>query len=197
MNQRIAFFDFDGTITTKDTLLEFLKFYKGSFRFYTGFLLNIPYLLAYKLKIIPNYTAKQKVLQHFFKGEKIDVFQQYCDKFSDQVLPMLIRPKALQEIKKLKALNTTIVIVSASAENWITKWAVKNELELIGTRLATDGNTITGKLKGNNCYGEEKVCRIREHFDLSSYKKIYCYGDSEGDKSMLNIATVPFYKPFR
>lgn len=99
MNQRIAFFDFDGTITTKDTLLEFLKFYKGSFRFYTGFLLNIPYLLAYKLKIIPNYTAKQKVLQHFFKGEKIDVFQQYCDKFSDQVLPMLIRPKALQEIK--------------------------------------------------------------------------------------------------
>lgn len=197
MNQRIAFFDFDGTITTKDTLLEFLKFYKGSLKFYAGFLMYSPYLLAFKLKIIPNYTAKQKVLQHFFKGENTEVFQQWCDRFAEQVLPNLIRPKALHEIEKLKGLNTIIVIVSASAENWIRKWAVKNGLHLIGTRLATEGNTITGKLQGNNCYGDEKVCRIKENFDLSGYQEIYCYGDSAGDKAMLDIATVPFYKPFR
>ena len=66
MNGRIAFFDFDGTITTKDTLLEFIKFYKGKYQFYLGFLVYSPFLVAYKLKIIPNYVAKQKVLQYFF-----------------------------------------------------------------------------------------------------------------------------------
>ena len=54
----IAFFDFDGTITTKDTLLEFIKFSKGNLLFYAGFLLNLHFLVAYKLKIISNQAAK-------------------------------------------------------------------------------------------------------------------------------------------
>jgi len=65
LKRRIAFFDFDGTITTKDTLLELIKYQKGRLLFYIGFLINAPYLVAYKLKIIRNSTAKQKVL-HFF-----------------------------------------------------------------------------------------------------------------------------------
>jgi phosphatidylglycerophosphatase C len=47
VKRRIAFFDFDGTITTKDTLLEIIKFQKGTLRFYTGFLLCSPYIAAW------------------------------------------------------------------------------------------------------------------------------------------------------
>ncbi len=197
MSQRIAFFDFDGTITTKDTLLEFIKFYRGTARFYMGFLIYSPFLIAYKLKIIPNYVAKQKVLQHFFKGESVERFLQQCNAFADQVLPKLIRPKALEEIRRLKEANAVIVVVSASAENWITKWANVNGLRLIGTRLATDGKVLTGSLNGANCYGDEKVCRIKAEYDLSVYNEIYCYGDSAGDKQMLQLANFAFYKPFR
>ncbi|MEO5997206.1 MAG: HAD-IB family hydrolase [Chitinophagaceae bacterium] len=197
MNERIAFFDFDGTITTKDSLLEFIKFYKGALYFYLGFLLYSPYLLAYKLKLIPNYIAKQKVLRFFFNGEGIETFQKKCDEFSDLMLPNLLRPKALKEIQKLKAANAIIVIVSASAENWIKKWASENELLLIGTRLIIADNKITGTINGKNCYGEEKVCRIEKEFDLTSFREIYCYGDSDGDKAMLQLATFPFFKPFR
>ncbi len=197
MNQRIAFFDFDGTITTRDTLLEFIKFYKGTFSFLMGFVLYSPYLAAFKLKIIPNYVAKQKVLQHFFKGEKKDIFQRKCNSFADAILPGLIRPKALAEIEKLKVAGFTIVIVSASAENWIQKWAAEHDLQLMGTRLVTENNIITGKIDGTNCYGDEKVCRIKEHYNLQAYKDIYCYGDSAGDTAMLRLATIKFYKPFR
>lgn len=197
MSQRIAFFDFDGTITTKDTLLEFIKFYRGNARFYLGFLIYSPFLIAYKLKIIPNYVAKQKVLQHFFKGESVSTFLQQCNAFADQVLPKLIRPKALEEIRRLKEVNAVIVVVSASAENWISKWTRNNGLQLIGTRLATDGKIITGSIDGANCYGDEKVCRIKQEYDLSAYQEIYCYGDSAGDKQMLQLANIAFYKPFR
>lgn len=197
MSQRIAFFDFDGTITSKDTLLEFIKFYKGKTRFYLGFILYSPFIIAYKLGIIPNNVAKQKVIQHFFKGEPVGTFFNYCNAFSDTVLPALIRPKALVEINKLKAANARIVIVSASAENWITRWATSYGLQLIGTRLATDGKVITGAFDGNNCYGDEKVCRIKEQIDLSAYDEVYSYGDSSGDKAMLKLANHAFYKPFR
>src|SRR4051812_42040221 len=98
----IAFFDFDGTITTKDTLLEFIKFTKGNSRFLTGFLLNSPYLLAYKLNLIPNQTAKEKVMEYFFKGTSLAEFQKQCDAFAMEVVPKLIRPKALAELKQLQ-----------------------------------------------------------------------------------------------
>jgi HAD superfamily hydrolase (TIGR01490 family) len=197
VNRRIAFFDFDGTLTTKDTLLEFIRFYKGSLWFYVGFLVYSPFLVAYKLKIIPNYVAKQKVLEFFFKGESIENFQKQCALFSQKILPGLIRPKAMKELELLKSSNSTIVIVSASAENWIKDWADKNGLQLLGTKLATDGKRITGKIDGKNCYGNEKVCRIRQHYELSAYNEIFCYGDSAGDKEMLELGTFSFYKPFR
>jgi len=197
LNQRIAFFDFDGTITTSDTLLEFIKFYKGRSNFYLGFMLYSPFLVAYKLKIIPNYVAKQKVLSFFFKGEEVTTFQKKCDEFSSKVLPALIRPKALMEIQKLKNLGADIVVVSASAENWIRQWAADNDVKLLGTRLAVENNRLTGKIDGKNCYGDEKVCRIKEHYDLQTFSEIYSYGDSGGDTAMLKIATFPFFKPFR
>ncbi|MEJ7769036.1 MAG: HAD-IB family hydrolase [Chitinophagaceae bacterium] len=197
MKRRIAFFDFDGTITTKDTLLEFIKFCKGTYHFYWGFILYSPFLVAYKLKIIPNYVAKQKVLEFFFKGQSIESFQALCDSFAEEVIPGLIRPKAMQEIERMKKSDTTVVIVSASAENWIRRWAEKNELELLGTKLATAGGKITGGIEGNNCYGDEKVCRVKERFILTAYDEIYCYGDSAGDKAMLALGNFAFYKPFR
>jgi len=177
--------------------LEFIKFYKGRSNFYLGFMLYSPFLVAYKLKIIPNYVAKQKVLSFFFKGEEVTTFQKKCDEFSSKVLPALIRPKALMEIQKLKNLGADIVVVSASAENWIRQWAADNDVKLLGTRLAVENNRLTGKIDGKNCYGDEKVCRIKEHYDLQTFSEIYSYGDSGGDTAMLKIATFPFFKPFR
>jgi phosphatidylglycerophosphatase C len=193
----IAFFDFDGTITTKDTLLEFIKFCKGSFRFYLGFLINGPYLVAYKSKIISNQAAKEKVLQFFFRNTPADVFENQCDAFTKTKLSSLVRPGALQEIKKLKDANYVVVVVSASPENWIRKWAKENEVELIASRLEVKDGMMTGKIIGKNCHGEEKVRRIMEKYVITDYSSVHAYGDTGGDKPMLALATRSFFKPFR
>lgn len=197
MKKKIAFFDFDGTITTKDTLLEFIKFSKGTAGFYFGFIINSPYLVAYKLKLISNQKAKEKVLQFFFKGTPVEQFQALCDRFSQQVLPGLVRKKALEEIEKLKKDGVTIVVVSASPEYWIIKWAEDNGMQTISTRLEIKEGKLTGKILGKNCHGEEKVIRIQESFVLSEYEKIFAYGDSSGDKPMIKLASDGYYKPFR
>ncbi len=195
--KKIAFFDFDGTITTKDTMLELIKFQKGTAAFYSGFLLNSPFLAAYKAKIISNQRAKEKVLVYFFKGTPLASFQSACENFATQILPALIRPAALKEIAELKTKGFEIVIVSASAENWIKTWCHQTGVNLIATKLETINDTLTGKLDGLNCHGEEKVARITAGYDLSQYNEIYCYGDTSGDKPMLALATNAFYKPFR
>ena len=197
MKKGIAFFDFDGTITTKDTLLEFIKYNKGNLRFYLGFLLNSPYLLAYKLKIISNQSAKEKVLRFFFKNMPLAHFEQKCRDFTAHALPALMRPKALEEIKNLQQQGISVVIVSASPENWIQTWANMMQAKLIATRLEVKNNQLTGKINEFNCYGEEKVRRIMQNYRLSEYDAIFAYGDSSGDKPMLSLATRSHYKPFR
>ena len=47
--KRVAVFDFDGTITRKDTLIEFIRFAKGSAALYWGLLLHLPWLILMKL----------------------------------------------------------------------------------------------------------------------------------------------------
>jgi HAD superfamily hydrolase (TIGR01490 family) len=202
VSQRIAFFDFDGTITTKDTLLEFIRFSKGSLRFNLGFLLNSPWLVAMKLKLISNQKAKERILTHFFGKQPVPGFRHQCEAFSNEMLPGLIRPKALTEFNRLREAGASIVIVSASPEDWIRHWAAAQGAELIATRLGSfsDPNGVsrlTGRIEGVNCHGEEKVNRIRQRFALADYKEIYAYGDSSGDKPMLQLATASFFKPFR
>jgi phosphatidylglycerophosphatase C len=204
VNRQIAFLDFDGTITTKDTLLEMIKFSKGSFRFYLGFLINSPWLLAWKAGIISNQRAKERMLTWFFGGMQLDAFQDTCNRFAATAIPNLIRPKAIHEIRLLQAKAVEVVIVSASPANWLQPWTDRLGVALLATRLETSSHPgtpitprLTGKIQNHNCHGEEKVRRIRESFDLSDYDHIIAYGDSKGDKPMLALAANSFFKPFR
>ena len=197
MKKGIAFFDFDGTITTKDTLLEFIKFSKGKAAFFFGFLLHLPSLISMKLKLVPNQNVKEKVLRYFFNGTEATAFEEECRKFYQQSLPQLIRDGAVEEIQKLKKEGTIVVIVSASPENWILDWTKELGVELIASKLKVVNGKITGKIAGKNCYGPEKVRRIKEQYHLSDYETVYAYGDTSGDLPMLELAHNQYFKPFR
>lgn len=197
MKKAIAFFDFDGTITTKDSLLEFIRFTKGNSKFLLGFLLNSPFVIAYQLNFISNQSAKEKILRFFYGGTPVEKFKEHCNLFSQKILPALIRPKALAEIKRLQNAGYDVVVVSASPEQWIQNWADEMQVHLIASCMEVVNGKITGKLVGKNCHGDEKVRRILEKHVLSDYDVIYAYGDTKGDLPMLELATTKFYKPFR
>jgi len=195
--RKIAFFDFDGTITKKDTLLKLILFQKGTWKTVLGSIRNLPWLTGYWLGLISNDRAKQQVLRFFFGGLPVDVFQDKCDAFAELILPGLVRPAALQEIRKLQEEGGLICVVSSSAENWIRAWTSSLSIELIATRLEVFEGRITGNIEGKNCHGEQKVISIRKRWNLEEFDQIFAYGDTNGDKPMLALATRSFYKPFR
>lgn len=197
MSSVIAFFDFDGTVTIKDTFLEFIKYSNGQWGFYSGFALHAPVLIAYKLKLISNQRAKEIMMRYYFGKMPLEDFNALCERFNREIMPGLIRKKALKEINKFKASGAEVVIVSASPENWIINWSISLGVKLIATKMTVANNRLTGRINGRNCYGEEKVRRIREIFDVSSFSSVYCYGDTPGDKPMLALGNFRFYKPFR
>lgn len=197
MKKNLILFDFDGTITTKDSLLEFLIFYKGFFRFMWGIIVLSPIIASYLLKLIPNWKGKQMVLKYFLSGESVEEFDKRCRAFAEKKLPRLIRPGALKAIEGYKREGAIVAVVSASAENWVGPWCEKVGILCIATQLEVKDGIVTGNLCGANCFGPEKVKRIKKQFLLTDYDQIVAYGDSSGDKEMFEIAHKFHYKPFR
>jgi phosphatidylglycerophosphatase C len=195
--KKLILFDFDGTITTKDTLVEFLMFYKGPISFMMGMLILSPVVLLYLLKIIPNWKGKQVVLRYFLGGEDIELFNKRCREFSEKTLPRLTRKGAVDAIQQYKRDGATVAVVTASAENWVKPWCLSQGILCIGTQLEVANGRITGNLCGANCYGSEKVKRIEKEFLLHEYERIIAYGDSSGDKEMFTLAHQHHYRPFR
>jgi phosphatidylglycerophosphatase C len=197
MSRAIAFFDFDGTITTKDSLIEIIRFHKGNFTFFSGMLYLSPWLLGLKLKLVSPQTAKEKVLQFFFGNTPSDQFREHCIAFAEIGIPPIIRNDAGKAIREHLEKGNKVVVVSASPANWVEEWCKASGAECIATILEIKNGHVTGKIEGKNCSGPEKVTRIRQCYDLSQYEEIYCYGNSKGDKEMLSLATFAFYRPFR
>lgn len=192
----LALFDFDGTITNKDSMLGFVQFAIGKRNFFLGLLYLLPILALYKLKFITNNTAKEKFLAYYFKGYAEDEFKKIAKEYSLFHLDNIVKPSALEKINWHKHQGHKVVVVSASIECWLQPWCGKNKLELLATKLNFKNGKFTGYFESKNCYGLEKVVRIKEKYDLSAYSSIYAYGDSSGDKEMLEIADKSYYRCF-
>ena len=154
-------------------------------------------LIVYKLKLIPNYKAKQWMLSYFFKGMNEQQFYKVAEEYSLNHIDTIVRPEAMEKIAWHKDQGHKVVVVSASIECWLKPWCVQNDLDIIATKLEIKNGLVTGKFLTKNCYGIEKANRVRETYNLNDYEYIYAYGDSRGDKELLELADETFYKPFR
>lgn len=197
--RKIYAFDFDGTLTTKDTLLEFIRFAKGSGQMFRGFLLFSPLLLLMKLHLYPNWKAKQQVFSYFFKGMNIDDFNALCTHFAEEN-KHLLRPAGIEKVRQaIEEEQATVLIISASIDNWVRPFfdEIDKNIQVLGTQIETNGGRLTGQFTTKNCYGQEKVNRLTALYPHREAYELIAFGDSRGDKELLDFADKGFYKPFR
>ena len=182
----IAVFDLDGTLTTKDTLLEFIKFACGVPRFYWGFLLFCPILILMKLHLFPNWKAKQMFFSHFFKGGEYNDFKAKGQLFANEIEKMENR-KMLEKLNDHLNHSDVVYVISASIFEWVQPWCEKIGVSrVLATQIEVDANgIISGRFATKNCYGKEKVRRLLEVEPERRSYILYAYGDSRGDKEMI------------
>ncbi len=182
--------DFDGTLMEDDIFLTFIVYRLKEFRFLIKALLASPYLLAYIFKLMDNSKAKEKVFGILFGGEHELDFKRKVEDFW-HFNGTEINPAIVDRISAYQKEGAEIMIVSANFAPLVS--AFVERVYRINDYLSTEIEVIDGKLSGKfaspNCYGEEKVRRlnIRIH-DRKVYSEIHAYGDSEGDRPMLEWA---------
>lgn len=193
----LALFDFDGTITDRDSFVDFLRWSLPGPQLLAGLLRCLPAVLGWKLGLLSRQAGKERVMAQFWGGLPLGDFERRCIDYATARIPELVRPGAMAAIENHRARGDRILVISASPENWIAPWCAAHGLELLATPLVVENGHITGRIDGRNCHGPEKVARLDGFLDRSDYGPVSAYGDSSGDREMLAIADHAHYRPFR
>lgn len=194
----IAAFDFDGTLTYRDSLLSFLIFAVGPVRTILYLLLELPYLLGFCMGVISRQKVKEAVLTRFFLGESIEALKKKGESFAKNHLPSLVRPEGLERIIWHRNQGHRCILVSANLALYLEPWSKANGFDVcLATRLeVTSSGKVTGRLEGLNCRGEEKVCQLKKNIG-NERVILYAYGDSDGDRELLTFADYPYYRKLK
>ncbi len=206
MRRRVYTFDFDGTLTTRDTLLLFIRFVCGWWGLIGVLVRYAPLLVLMKFKLYPNWRVKQKVFSRCFGGITMEKFNDYCRLFAEKYRCCVLRPDGVEAVRRALGEGAVVMIVSASVDNWVRPFFndvlpvsfVQQNLLVLGTQVEAADGRLTGRFMGRNCYGAEKICRISAVLPAPREDcYIVAFGDSRGDREMLQYADEAHYRPFR
>ena len=196
----VAAFDFDGTVTQKDTFIDFARFSLSASQFWIGILLFSPLLTLVVLKAVSGGWVKEKLFSFWFSGWTYEAYKEKAKDYCNKRFEKLIRPKALASIKEHLKEGHEVYFVSACTEEVLKPFAKRLGIPMenvLGTKTSVLNERLTGRFDGANCKGEEKVKRLLATKPNRSEYYLMAYGDSAGDKELLSFADESFYREFQ
>ena len=197
--QTLAAFDFDGTLTYRHTFWRYLRLLVGRRRFY-GALIKLFMRAAVGTSTrIPGWMEGRDLLFSELLTGLDARWEQHCAQhFAQHYALSWLRPAALERLRWHQRQGHVLVIVSNSAESYLRHVATALGCHAaFGTRLEVSEGRLTGRRNGPSCVRAEKVARLRQHFGELSRFHLVEYGDSEGDRELLELAHESHYRPFR
>jgi phosphatidylglycerophosphatase C len=193
----IVAFDFDGTLSFRDSFLAFLAWRSGPARWMGGMIALLPATLLYMIHR-DRGRLKAAAARRFLRGLTRAELEAACDNFASSSLGQrLIRPDAEQCWTRWREHGAELVIVTASPEEVVAPFARRLGADrLIGTRLGYDeAGRVEGGFASPNCRGPEKVARLKAVYG-EDVRLAAAYGDTAGDREMLALADEPDYRVF-
>jgi phosphatidylglycerophosphatase C len=195
----VAAFDFDHTLTNRDSLFPFLINVQGIWK--TTYHLTVlgPAFVRFLLGNLSRQGMKEKILSRFIGGKSFTEVQALGQIYADRQLDQYLRPKAMKCLASHQAQGHRCILVSASLEFYLKPWAIRHGFEeVLASRLElTSSGHVTGRLVGLNCWGQEKERRLLDYLGPKEQYTLYVYGDSRGDREILALADYPFYHTFK
>ncbi len=192
----VVAFDFDGTLTTRDSFKAFLRWRDGAFGYAGGMARLIPSAARWLIDRDPA-RIKAAAVHTFLKGVPRKMLEEEAMEFATLTAPVLLRPDALKVWRRHRQQGARLAIVTASPEIIVAPFARGLGADiLIGTRLHFDASDrVAGGFDGANCRGPEKVKRIQQAFG-ENIRLLAAYGDTVGDREMLDIADEKYMRLF-
>lgn len=183
----LALFDFDGTLTTRETFPDFMRYAIARPRLLVGGVLLAPVVFGYRRGWVAGNPTRASIVQVGLRGVDASHLRVQGQAFARDVLPGVLRVEAMARLAWHRERGDRVVVVSGGLDVYLAPWCAGQGVELLCSVLAERGGRITG-YAGPQCVGEEKVRRVHALCDLQAYAAIHAYGDTHEDLAMLAMA---------
>ena len=181
--------DFDGTLTTRDSMMEIIIFQRGRWGLFLALMRILPWILLMMMHLYSNQRTKERLLYHCFHDMPEHDFKDFCKRFAHSHTS-IIRTDLLTRLKEAEAQGAELIVITASPELWVSHFLPGTTV--LGTKMEFSEKGFTGRFLTPNCYGQEKVNRLLQHIpDITDHRSRYhitAYGDSRGDRELLAFA---------
>lgn len=186
--------DFDGTITTHETMPDFLRRSISRRRLLAGWILLAPLILGYKLRVVSGTLVRHALVRFGYSGVQASAVEAAGRDFARNYLPTVLRPEAMQRIAWHLDQGHKVVVVSGGIDAYLAPWCDAHGLELLCSSLQHENGILNGRYEGQQCVLAEKARRVRERYELQAFSEVYAYGDTPEDRDLLGIATRKYYQ---
>jgi HAD superfamily phosphoserine phosphatase-like hydrolase len=176
-------------------MFMYLRFY-DPVKFRLQFLKHIPLFVLLKLKLADTEKVKKSFIGSILKGQTQEKIEKKSNQFFEHYYPKIIRENALDFIRNIDREHTHSLLVTASLDIWAKPFAEAFQMELVATKAEFKNGVFTGNFIGKNCNGKEKLIRIQTEIASRKYDKIIAFGDTSGDRYMLQWANEGHYQFF-
>jgi HAD superfamily hydrolase (TIGR01490 family) len=198
----VAAFDFDGTLTRRDSLLPFLVSVRGAAATARAVVAESPLFGRVLLGRASRDEAKEALLTRLLAGADLQQLSESGQAFADRLVTREIRPAMRRRLDWHRRAGHRVVIVSASPTLYLDAAGRGLGVDaVLATELEVGAEgRLTGRLAGRNCRGDEKARRLRAWLDGSGHEPsspVWAYGDSQGDTEMLALADVAVWVGWR
>lgn len=187
----VVAFDFDGTLTRRDTLLPFLGKAVGSRSLLASIgRAKVAWITAGKHG---RNVAKGTLIRATLKGTREQHLEELGAAYADHLIACQFRDDTVARLLAHKEIGHRIIIVSASLSYYLDPVATHYGIELpICCRPVVDRHgVLTGELDSANVRGQVKADRLKDLLGEEA-TLAYAYGNNDkADGAMLTLARNP------
>jgi phosphatidylglycerophosphatase C len=182
-------FDVDGTLTRRDTLLPFLRRVAGAGAVCAA-------LGRAAAAVLTGAAASRneikEILTATLAGRAEVEIREAGKDHAQWIFSHCLRSSVLERLQHHRIQGSRIVLVSASLRPYLEPLGeLLGAQDVICTDLEVRDSTLTGRLSGPNCRGEEKVTQVVENLG-HIWPRTVVYGNGKGDKAMLEAAALGY-----
>jgi phosphatidylglycerophosphatase C len=184
----LVLFDFDGTLTTRDTIWPFGAFLvqraHGNSYAKAAWLLFL--LAGLKIRALSNHQFKERFCTLLLRGRSEQEIRGLVKLFADSVVGGMLNRQLVDALRQHQCSGDDVYLLSSNfslvLQPWQEAWAV---VGVIATEAETQNGQFTGRIIGRACDGQEKLARALAMFGDERLEQATAYGDSRSDRYIM------------